>query len=403
MVGRSSVLDPMKIRLLPCCLVLLLVVNGRAADDPQQKQNPSGHLEGTRNEAFLAQLSIPDAARFLDAGAHLAERNCYACHSTFTHMAARSVIDPLAPEVMQSRILLERFNTLQFDAAKAKQVQTYHVARVRLLSAVEFARHDAVTTGKLAPLTRQMLDFMWSYQKPDGGINWLKVREAPQAVDDYWAVAMVALGAGVAPEDYAQTPKARAGIEKLRGWFKGNPAQTLHERGLVLMAHSYVGGVLSDEEIKAHQSAILEKQHADGGWSMADLAPWQRKDKKPLDPALTDGYATGFLSYALTRSGMSKMESGFLRAIEWIKTHQRRSGGWFTQSPFARDRIATNSGTSLVIQALEAAGELTRPAVTGEQFRAAHAAAAKAVPPGVFLPEQDEEKNPLTLLHAAAP
>src|SRR5690606_24909008 len=135
---------------------------------------------------------------FLDDGAHLVESNCYACHSTFTHLAARSVIDPIADEVMKSRILLERFNAIMFDPQRAKQVKTFHASRVRMLSAVELARHDAVTTGRLAPLTRKLLDHMWTYQTADGGIDWIKVREAPQAIDDYWPAAMMALGAGIA-------------------------------------------------------------------------------------------------------------------------------------------------------------------------------------------------------------
>ncbi len=352
-------------------------------------------LSGTRDEVFRDKFSAIEAARALDIGAHLVEGNCYACHSTFTHLAARSIIDPLADEVMKSRVMLERFNTKMFDPEQAKLVKTSHTSRVRLLSAVEFARHDAVTTGTLAPITRQMLDFMWSYQKPDGGIDWLHVKEAPQAIDDYWPAAMMALGAGIAPDDYAQTPKASTGIEKLRGWFKAHPPQTLHERGLVLMAQSYIGGMLDADEVKLHTEAIFAKQHEDGGWSMADLAPWTRKDGKPLDPALTDGYATGFLAFALARSGATGDEPRLRRAVDWMKSHQRLGGGWFTQSPFARDRIATNTGTSLVIQALEACGELVRPKVTKEQFAAAHAAADKAVPPGIFLPAQDAEKNPV--------
>lgn len=365
-----------------------------AVDEPYGKPAQGDKLAGTRDEPFLTSFSVTDAARSLDEGAHLVESNCYACHSTFTHLAARSVIDPLAEEVMKSRILLERFNAILFDQEKAKQVKTHHVNRVRVLSAVELARHDAVTIGRLAPLTRRLLDHMWTYQKADGGIDWLKVHEAPQAIDDYWPAAMMALGAGIAPEEYAKTPKAAAGIGKLRAWFQSHPPQTVHERGLILVAHSFIGGVVTDGQKQQHLDAIFAKQHADGGWSMVDLAPWQRKDKKPLDPVLTDGYATGFLVYALARSGVTRDDPRLQRAIQWIKTHQRIGGGWFTQSPYSRDRISTNSGTSLVIQALEACGELARPKVTQAQFDAAHAAAERAMPPGIFLPDQDEEKNP---------
>jgi squalene-hopene/tetraprenyl-beta-curcumene cyclase len=376
-------------------LILCIAPAMPGAEDPNRTPAPKDKVSGTRDEPFRETFSAGEAARYLDAGAHLVENNCYACHSTFTHLAARSIMDPLAEEVMKSRVMLERFNERMFDPQRAGQVKTHHISRVRVLSAVELARHDAATTGKLAPLTRRMLDFMWTYQKKDGGIDWIHVKEAPQAIDDYWPVAMMALGAGIAPDNYAQTPKASEGIEKLRGWLKAHPPQTLHERGLILLAHSFVGGVLTPDEVPAHAEAIFGAQHEDGGWSMTDLAPWVRKDKKPLDPALTDGYATGLLTFALARSGFASGDHRMRRAIGWMKTRQRSGGGWFTQSPFSRDRIATNTGTSLVIQALEACGELTRPEVTQAQFDLARAAADKAVPQGIFLPEQDDEKNPV--------
>lgn len=364
------------------------------AADPYREPEARDAREGTKDEPFMRTLSLPDAARFLDEGAHLVERNCYACHSTFTHLAARSLLDPLAPEVMKSRVMLERFNALMFDPQKAKLVKTHHVSRVRVLSAIELARHDAVTTGRLAPTTRRLLDHLWSYQTAEGGIDWIRVKEAPQAIDNYWPAMMMAVGVSSAPDDYAQTPKAKVGLDKLRAWFKAHPPQTLHERGLVLMSHAAMGGVLAEEDIRNHVAAIFAKQHSDGGWSVVDLAPWTRKDNKPLDPSQTDGYATGFLLVALAKGGVARQDERLQRGIEWIKTHQRASGGWFTQSPFHRDRIATNTGTSLVIQALAACGEITTPKVTAEQFAEAHAAAEKAVPVGVFLPDQDHP--PLT-------
>jgi squalene-hopene/tetraprenyl-beta-curcumene cyclase len=381
----------------PSLLRLLLPIAtgiSMAADAPSAAPAAKNKVAGTPDEPFLPEWSVMQAASALDKGAHLSESNCFACHSTFTHLAARSLIDPLADEVMKSRILLERFNRRMSDPDLAKQVKTHHAPRVRLLSAVELARHDAITTGRLSEMARQLLDHMWTYQNADGGVSWLHAREAPQAIDDYWPAAMMALGAGMAPDDYAATPKAAAGIERLRGWFKAHPPRTLHERGLILIAHSCIGGVLGDGERQSQVSAILERQHDDGGWSMTDLAPWTRKDNKPLNPELTDGYATGFLAFALARNGIPATHPGLRSAIRWLKTRQRLGGTWFTQSPYSRSAIATNSGTSLAVQALEACGELPRPKVTQAQFDAAHAAADHKVPPGIFLPDQDEEKNP---------
>lgn len=119
---------------------------------------------------------------------------------------------------------------------------------------------------------------------------------------------------------------------------------------------------------------------------MAGLAAWSRPDKKPLDPTRSDGYGTGFVTYALARSGIAPTEPRLHQGIEWLKANQRRNGGWFTPSPFKRDKIASNTGTSFAVQALAACGEIFTPKVSAEQFATAHAAAEKAVPSGVYLP-----------------
>lgn len=340
----------------------------------------------TANEPFIETYSLQSAAAYLDERAHLVEQKCFACHSTFTYLPARSLIDPLADEVMRSRVLLERMMTKLLDPDEAPKVKTNHVPRIRLLAPVELARHDAVATGRLAPLTRRALDAMWKLQSKDGRIPWLHVKEAPQAIDDWWPVAMMALGAATAPEGYAETPAAKAGIERLRAWFLSHPPATHHERALTLLAHSAIGGIMGDERRRQHIEAIFASQHADGGWGMVDLADWTRADGKPLDPARSDGYPTSLLTYVLARNGVPPSEPRLRKAIDWIKSNQRRAGGWFTQSPFKRDIIASNTGTSFAVQALAACGEFAPPKVTVEQFSAALAAAEKKVPEGIYVP-----------------
>lgn len=362
-------------------IFLLFAASVARADDPYKELQTAGSAQDTAQEALRADFSLEAAAGYLDRRAHLVEHDCYACHSTFTYLPARSLVDPLAPEVMRTRVMLERLMTLLLDPLKASGVKTQHISRLRILAPVELARHDAATTGKLAPVTRQALDAMWRLQRADGGIDWIHVKEAPQAIDDWWPAAMIALGVAAAPENYAETDLAKNGAARLRGWFRAQKPQTLHERALTLVADTAIGGVVDEKARGEHVAAILARQHADGGWSMVDMAPWQRKDKKPLDPQLTDGYATGLIAYVLARCGQRND-----KAVRWIKTHQRESGGWFTQSPFARDKIASNTGTSLAIQALAACGEITPPKVTAEQFAAAHEKADAEVPAGVFLP-----------------
>lgn len=359
--------------------------------DPYGLQEESESTRDTADEPLLENFSVNAAAGYLDQHAHLVEKSCFACHSTFTYLPARSLIDPLAEEVMRSRVLLERLMSMLLNPAEASKVKTYHVSRVRILAAVELARHDAITTGTLAPLTRLALDAMWTLQKADGGIAWIHAKEAPQAIDDWWPVAMMALGAATAPNDYAGTPVAKAGIEKLRGWFHANPPQNNHERGLTLLADSAIGGIVSDDDRRHYVEAIFAAQRSDGGWNIADLAGWQRADGKPLDSTRSDGYPTGFLIYVLAKNNIPPGDARLGRCVEWLKNNQRRTGGWFTQSPFKRDKIASNTGTSFAIQALAACGEISTPKITSDQFASAHAAAEKVVPAGVFVPNSSEK------------
>ncbi|MEI6873487.1 MAG: prenyltransferase/squalene oxidase repeat-containing protein [Verrucomicrobiota bacterium] len=375
---------------LPLLVLLLIPALAHAQQayvDPYKDVNPTTSIQDTVDEPLRGEFSIKAAADYLDRRAHLVETNCYACHSTFTYLPARSLIDPLADEVMRTRILLERLMTMTNDPKQGPQVKTPHLSRLRLLAPLELARHDAATTGRLASITRQSLDAMWKLQKSDGGIDWIHVREAPQAIDDWWPAVMIALGVAAAPEGYASTEPSATNLEKLRGWFRSHPPQTLHERSLTLVANSAIGGILNDEARAGLIEAVFAKQHEDGGWSMPDMAPWQRKDKKLLDPTSTDGYATGLSAYAIVRGGVLPTEPRLQKAIAWIKTHQRESGGWFTQSPFARDKLASNTGTSFAIQALAACGEITPPKVTPEQFATAHAKADAEVPAGQYEPK----------------
>lgn len=358
--------------------------------DPYAKEAATKSTVDTADEPVLPAFSLEAAAGYLDRRAHLSENNCYACHSTFTYLPARSLIDPLAPEVMRTRVMLERLLTKLHDPAQAKTVKTQHVSRVRLLAAVELARHDAATTGRLDPVTRLALDHLWKQQNAAGGIDWIHVREAPQAIDDWWPAAMIALGVAAAPEDYASTEAAKAGLEKLRGWFRSRTAATRHEEALTLLADSAIGGILADSQRKAFLDSIRSGQRADGGWGMTDLAPWERKDKKPLDASRSDGYATALCVYVLARCGVDRSDPVLRKGTEWLKSNQRETGGWFTQSPFARDKLASNTGTSFAVQALAACGELPPPPpVTPEAFNAARERAGAELGPDVFLPVDD--------------
>ena len=89
---------------------------------------------------------------------------------------------------------------------------------------VVLAFTDAETTGKLHPRTRKALDRTWTLQQKDGAWIWDKCAWPPMEHDDYYGATFVAVGVGIAPDNYAKTEKAQAGLARLRDYFKNNPA-----------------------------------------------------------------------------------------------------------------------------------------------------------------------------------
>lgn len=364
---------------------------GKGDEDPYILLPPPGAMRDTAGEQFMGALTPAKAGEYLDLRRHNVEGNCYACHSSGAYMAARPLIDPLAAGVMETRVMMQR-NAADFTSKPPMdRMKSGPVERAgQILSAVEMARHDAVSTGRLQPLTRKALDHIWAFQLDDGSIYWVPFKEAPSAIDHHWGVTLMALGAAAAPDGYAQTEPAKSGIEKLRGWFKKTPPKDLHERGLTLVADWAVSGILSKEQRAEHIAAFFGKQQPTHGWSMADLSlhpDWKRPDGQPLVATRSDSYATAFAVYALIRAGVPKTEPRLAKAIEWVVNAQRETGGWFTFSPRKKDILASFQATSFAVQALSAAGVLPLPPkVTQAEFDAAYAAADKLIPAGITKP-----------------
>jgi squalene-hopene/tetraprenyl-beta-curcumene cyclase len=104
---------------------------------------------------------------------------------------------------------------------------------------------------------------------------------------------------------------------------------------------------------------MLSLQKPDGGWGLATLGNWQRGDELPQNTKTSDGYGTSFVLYALRRSGMPPSDEPLRRGVQWLKTHQRESGTWFTRSLY-QDSMhhITHAGTAMAVMALAACDEL---------------------------------------------
>jgi squalene-hopene/tetraprenyl-beta-curcumene cyclase len=320
------------------------------------------------DEPLLKKWSPDKAAEYLDKWASYHEgKTCLDCHETYAYLLARPYLSTpgkrhaerrAAAEAYAAGLLKEQWSP---EVTDPKPVQRPVERRITeaLMTGVVLAQHDAATTGKLQKVSRDLLDGMWKIQRPDGAWHWLKTGEPPSVTDDQYGAVMVAMGTGLAPDGYDQTPAAQAGLEKVRTYLKEHPPRHLHQRLLLMMAHKAIGGLMSPEEKQKTVADLFELQRPEGGWAMASLADWKRIDKTPQNLTDSDGYGTGFAVYALRLAGDVRAADPRIRkAIAWIETHQRESGYWYTRSPKINDALSTYVGTSYVIMAMHLCGEI---------------------------------------------
>jgi squalene-hopene/tetraprenyl-beta-curcumene cyclase len=341
----------------------------------------TGPVHGHGGEPRKAAAASPDeplaktwsrdrSAAYLDqaSDAWLARTRCAACHTSYLYlMAGPALRDEPSPSQRKMRQFLED-RVGRWDSGKKGdgpgEMLPHPPGLMRLTEGVTevvatasaLAFHDAQTTGKLHPLTRQALDRVWTLQRPDGAWAWNKTNLAPLEYDDYFGAAFAAVGVGHAPDGYAQTPRTKAGLAKLVKYFEKNPPPNLHHKLWLLWASVKLGGLMSPADREQTVKDLLALQRKDGGWNLPSLGSWKRGDGAMNDKeAPSDGYATGLAVYVLRQAGLWADHAQVTRGVAWLKANQRVSGRWFTRS-LNRDRghLISNAGTALCAMALRA-------------------------------------------------
>ena len=338
---------------------LLHVLLAAAAFSSARAAEPLAPQTKPADEPLLPTFSARKAAEFLDAGARAHEQKCLNCRATFTYLVARPALPIPSAKHAEVRSSLEKFSA-ELAALKLNDASHPRNIAQTVMTGAVLAQHDAATSGKLQPVTRQALDRMWQVQQKDGGYNWLKPEGAPpSAVDDHFGATMAAIGAGLAPDGYANTPSARAGLKKIRGYLRLHPPQTMHQRAMLLLADHCAGGLMDQASRRQTVADLFALQRPDGGWAMAALGNWKRKDGSPQDLTTSDGYGTSFSVYVLRFAAQVPADDPRIRrAVTWLKTRQRAGGGWYTRSPKNSDEISTYVGTAYAILALKSCGEI---------------------------------------------
>jgi squalene-hopene/tetraprenyl-beta-curcumene cyclase len=330
------------------------------------------------DEPFAKTLSLEKTRDFLDQMAvnWTREKKCGTCHTNIAYLIGRAALGPHTPAADEVR---------NFFAGRAARWDSMGNALVRgdvetnkgwglvtwfhhevIVTATMLAMDDAGTTGKLQPITREVLDRMWTLQRQDGGWYWLMAHSQPFETSEYYGTALAAVAAGMAPDDYAKTPAAQKGLQRLRSYLSvknHSDRPYLHDRVYVLWASTRIPDLITSDERDAIVKQLLALQRPDGGWSLPSLGNWMREDGTLNDRegAPSDGYGTGLVTYVLRQTGLPATDPIIARAVNWLKTNQRESGRWFTRS-INKDgyHFITHTGTVFAAMALKACGVITQ-------------------------------------------
>ena len=307
-------------------------------------------------EPTLEKLSLAKAAESLDRVSHawIQQHKCGSCHTTFPYLMSRAVLKDTTPTAMEEvrAFFLNRIRIWETDREKIE-----HFIPEVVGTAASLAIHDAQTTGKLHPLTRQALDRIWTLQGKDGAWDWTKCRWQPFEVDDYYGALLVAVGVGLAPDGYALGDSAKSGLEKLRAYFRANAPPSLHHQAWLLWASTKLDGLMTEEKKRTTIDELRALQRRDGGWSMPSLGKdWVGRKGEKSDPnAPSDGYGTGLSVYVLRQAGVAATDAAIQRGRAWLATNQRASGRWFTRSMNGvAEHYISDTATAFAVLALQA-------------------------------------------------
>ena len=167
------------------------------------------------------------------------------------------------------------------------------------------------------------LDNMWALQLQTGDAAgawpWLQFHNAPWEGDSqYYGATLAAIAASTRDAGLNQP-----GMKLLRAYLiRERGKQILMDRVILLWASTKVSGLLTPAQKQSIVDETLAKQHADGGFSMADfVGSWKRKDSTPLETR-SDGYATAVVAFALGEAGIENR-----RSRDWLLANQNPADG----------------------------------------------------------------------------
>jgi len=304
---------------------------------------------------------------------------CVSCHTQASYALARPVLrgkmgehEPTAQEQLMLASVEKRvrgwkdMQPFYSDAVygTGKEVESRNAESV--LNAIILASYD-VPQGRLSETTRMAFDHAWELQTKSGADAgswvWQNFDYTPWESKEsqyHWA-ALLALAVGNAPDEYRNDKKIAANLTALRGYLQSHyEAQPLVNKIAAMWAAKYFPGVMTLEEKRTLIEAVNRLQHEDGGWSLAELGTWKRRDNTPLETR-SDGYATGLVVLVLEENGVPADKGRIARGLAWLEANQDKTTGAWPAWSLNKNRdtnsdvgkFMSDAATSYAVLALE--------------------------------------------------
>ena len=332
--------------------LLLAALLATGADAPAPAPNKA-------DEKAAAAFDPARAAAFLDQVnlAWTRQRKCGTCHTNYPYVVARPLVaKPGAEHAEVLGFFQDRARNWDKNAPRwpAEVVAT----------AQALALHDRISGAKATSEPAKMaLDRQWKLQRADGAWDWLKCDWPPSESDDGYGAVAALLAATAAPGYLEGNTEAHSRVERIVSYLGKVKDLPLHHRLHQAWAASYDPRAMAPADRDTALAALLKLQRPDGGWNLASLGKWKRKDgtMNEADSAPSDGYATGLAVLVLSRcQGASDATR---KGVDWLRKDQRDSGRWFVRS-LNNDKahFITHAGTAYAVLGLHAAGALPAPA-----------------------------------------
>jgi squalene-hopene/tetraprenyl-beta-curcumene cyclase len=326
-------------------LVLLFVVTPSlpaAEPDGWQPARAAAYLDDRAKEWF----AYGSAHR----GTGAAETTCVSCHTLVPYALARSAVrrtDGSAAAESEKLITNVRSRVgawadldtprlrLLYDFNEPKKKESWGTEAVVNAAVLAFDDRYQRRTDP-SPATRQAFANLWRVQVPSGDLagswDWLDFKYEPWESPNgrYSGAALAAVAVGTAPGYYSAGSDSNvdAKVRLLADYLKrGFAGQNLHNRAWALWASAKLDGVLTPEERKAVIAELFERQRDDGGWNLASLGQYARKDGTNQETA-SDGYATGLILHSLQTAGVPKSDPKVARGLAWLRGNQSPGGEW---------------------------------------------------------------------------